>query len=60
MKYLLTGNEMAQADRLTSDVIGIPSIVLMERAALSVYEEIVKRTAQDARVTILAGPGGVF
>lgn len=57
MKYLLTGNEMAQADRLTSDVIGIPSIVLMERAALSVYEEIVKRTAQDARVTILAGPG---
>ena len=36
MKYLLTGREMAEADRATSEVIGIPSIVLMERAALAV------------------------
>ena len=36
MKYLLTGAEMAEADRATSEVIGIPSIVLMERAALAV------------------------
>ena len=57
MKYLLTGNEMAQADSLTSEVIGIPSIVLMERAALAVAGEIRSRTAQGARVTILAGPG---
>ena len=40
MKYLLTGTEMAEADSATSEVIGIPSIVLMERAALSVFEEI--------------------
>lgn len=44
MKYLLTGNEMAQADSLTSEVIGIPSIVLMERAALAVAGEIRSRT----------------
>ena len=57
MKYLLTGNEMAQADSLTSEVIGIPSIVLMERAALAVAGEIRSRTVQGAGVTILAGPG---
>lgn len=57
MKYLLTGNEMAQADSLTSEVIGIPSIVLMERAALAGAGEIRSRTVQGAGVTILAGPG---
>lgn len=57
MKYLLTGNEMADADRLTSEVIGIPSIVLMERAALSVTKEIEARFPADSRVTVLAGPG---
>lgn len=43
MKYLLTGLEMARADANTSQVIGIPSIVLMERAALAVAEEITER-----------------
>lgn len=36
MEYLLTAEEMAQADRMTSEEIGIPSLVLMERAALGV------------------------
>lgn len=57
MKYLLTGLEMARADANTSQVIGIPSIVLMERAALSVAEEITNRFQPSVRVTILAGPG---
>ena len=57
MKYLLTGNEMASADRTTSEIIGIPSIVLMERAALAVAGEITQRFPADAGVTILAGPG---
>ena len=57
MKYLLTGNEMAEADRATSEIIGIPSIVLMERAALAVTQEITDRFAADTRVTVLAGPG---
>ena len=57
MKYLLTGAEMAEADRATSEVIGIPSIVLMERAALAVTKEIADRFPQTARVTVLAGPG---
>ena len=57
MKYLLTGHEMADADANTSQVLGIPSIVLMERAALAVADEITKRFRAPARVTILAGPG---
>ena len=57
MKYLLTGYEMAEADRAASEVIGIPSIVLMERAALAVTEVITDRFPASARVTVLAGPG---
>ena len=57
MKYILTGTEMAEADRLTSEKIGIPSIVLMERAALAVADEISERFGDAERITILAGPG---
>lgn len=38
MKYIVSGTEMAQIDEYTSDVIGIPQMVLMERAALAVYK----------------------
>ena len=38
MEYVLTGAEMASCDAATSEVIGIPSLVLMERAALSVAD----------------------
>ena len=38
--YLLTGEEMASCDARTSEVIGIPSLVLMERAALSVADSV--------------------
>ena len=38
MEYILTGTEMAECDTRTSEVIGIPSLVLMERAALSVAD----------------------
>ena len=38
MKYLLTGKQMQSADRYTIDKIGIPSLVLMERAALKTVE----------------------
>ena len=37
---LLTGAEMASCDARTSNVIGIPSLVLMERAALSVADSV--------------------
>ena len=48
---------MAAADQAASVKIGIPSIVLMERAALSVADEISQRTDSGKRVMILSGPG---
>lgn len=57
MEYVLTGQEMAEADRRTSEVIGIPSIVLMERAAIAVFSEITRRAQSNSRICILAGPG---
>ncbi len=61
MEYLLTAEEMALADRNTSEKIGIPSIVLMERAALAVAEAVradFPLTAPEAvRVAVIAGKG---
>ena len=46
MKTLLSGRKMKAADAYAIEQIGIPSVVLMERAALAVAEkaeEILKR-----------------
>ncbi len=59
-EYVLTGEEMARADRYTSDVLGIPSIVLMERAALSAADIIQRDYAaapRPVRVAVIAGKG---
>ena len=47
MEYLLTGAEMSSCDRRTSEEIGIPSLVLMERAALSVADGIDRRCRKE-------------
>lgn len=39
MRYVVTGAQMKQIDQDTIQRIGIPSVVLMERAALAVAEE---------------------
>ena len=63
MEYLLTAEEMAEADRRTSENIGIPSIVLMERAALAVADAVQtdfpkpKVNGRPIRIAILAGKG---
>lgn len=42
MKYTVTGTQMKQIDQDTITQIGIPSVVLMERAALAAAEEVMK------------------
>ncbi len=42
MQYLLSAREMKQIDKNTIEVFGVPSLVLMERAALCVVEVIKK------------------
>lgn len=44
-KYLVTASQMQELDQMTIEKIGIPALVLMERAALAVCDEIRKRFA---------------
>lgn len=59
MEYLLTAAEMAAADRATSEKIGIPSIVLMERAALAVAKAVQEDfpDASGTEILVIAGKG---
>lgn len=46
MEYLVTGKQAKAIDTYTIEQTGIPSLVLMERASLTVAEEIEKTAAQ--------------
>lgn len=56
--YLVNSQEMKQYDNSTISYYKIPSMVLMERAALSVFSEIKKRyERKDGRILVLCGVG---
>ena len=57
MQYIVTKKEMQAIDAYTMDKIGIPSAVLMERAALSVVEEIERLNVSHGRVLIVVEGG---
>ena len=57
MKYVVTSAEMKACDYGTTGQTGIPSMVLMERAALAVAEVIIKRYPDRNRILIVAGKG---
>ncbi|MGN0398895.1 MAG: NAD(P)H-hydrate dehydratase [Blautia sp.] len=57
MKQLVTGSQMQQLDRYTINEIGIPSLVLMERAARSVYDALYSEHFPLKKVLILCGSG---
>ena len=57
MEILVTAEEMRALDRGTIEGLGIPSVVLMERAALALVEEIKKRKPGKCRAVIFAGTG---
>ena len=48
MKNILTSSEMKKVDTETIERIGIPGIVLMERAALSVASLIMEMCIRDS------------
>lgn len=57
-QYLVTAFEMKRYDTNTIEQIGIPSLVLMERAALVTVEELQKIYAgKQAKVLVVAGCG---
>lgn len=50
MKYITDAKEAKQIDNISINEIGIPSLVLMERAALSVVDEIQKKNYWEVKV----------
>lgn len=57
MKRIVNSEEMKFCDSNTIEHFGVPSIVLMERAALCVVAETVKRIPAAGRVLIVCGGG---
>ncbi len=57
MQYLLSAREMKQADKNTIEVFGVPSLVLMERAALKVIETIKEEKLDASKTLVVCGTG---
>lgn len=57
MRYLPDGNWMKRADAHTIQDIGIPSVVLMERAALKVVEFLDQKRINTEKALVVCGSG---
>ena len=57
MKYIIDGRTMKAADAYTIGTIGIPSLVLMERAALKVVEAAERERLNLSKSLIVCGTG---
>ncbi|OUP66257.1 hypothetical protein B5F13_04595 [Drancourtella sp. An177] len=57
MKYILDGKAMKDADRYTIEETGMPSLVLMERAALKTLEVMEQEELDLSNVLIVCGSG---
>ncbi|MBQ9885967.1 MAG: NAD(P)H-hydrate dehydratase [Lachnospiraceae bacterium] len=57
MRYLLNSSQMKHVDYYSINNIGIPSMVLMERAALAVADELEGRFDNGKRILVVCGTG---
>lgn len=57
MKYLVNSREMRQYDNNTSEICKVPSLLLMEQAALAACEEIEKLVRKEEAILIVCGTG---
>ena len=57
MRYIATGQEVFRIDEFATNVIGIPQLVLMERAALRIAEHVKERFSAGAHVLIVVESG---
>ena len=55
MRYLPTGKQMREADLYAIQEVGIPSLVLMEHAALGVVESMQKAGVDCSNVLVVCG-----
>ena len=57
MKYIIDSDKMKKIDKYTMEVIKIPSLVLMERAAMEVVALIKQKIKKEDRILVVCGPG---
>lgn len=57
MKMAVNGKQMKQIDNYTINTLGIPSLVLMERAGYAVFEEVVKLSKNTDNILVICGSG---
>lgn len=57
MDYIVDSKKMKQIDVYTMDVIGIPSLVLMERAAMEIVVVMKQTIKKEDRILVVCGPG---
>ena len=57
MEYLVTAEEMKRCDQTTIEKFGVPSMVLMERAALACTEELTDGSFDLKNVLVVCGSG---
>lgn len=57
MKYAVDAKAMNEIDRTTMDIIGIPSMVLMEKAAMKLVEAMVPKITERDRILAVCGNG---
>jgi len=57
MKWIVNSEEMKACDSNTITHFGVPSLVLMERAALSVAEQVQKQVPAEGSILIVCGSG---
>ncbi|MBO5334372.1 MAG: NAD(P)H-hydrate dehydratase [Clostridia bacterium] len=56
MKYILTNEQMREADAFTIETLGVPSLELMERAGIALKKE-AERLAPTGKILIVCGGG---
>lgn len=57
MKYVLNNQEMQNVDKETIEQIGVPGLVLMERASQKIAERLKKAAKKQDRILAVAGCG---
>lgn len=57
MKYVLKNQEMQDTDYETIHQIGIPGLVLMERASKTVADCVMRHVTKDKKILVIAGIG---
>ena len=57
MRIAVNASQMKQIEQQTIQEIGIPSLVLMERASLAITKAIQKRAGKKEKIAILCGNG---